>query len=461
MTSEVASPLESCRVIVVTQDGEEILLHVKAGEYSLPQLEIPRDERTAPNLNLAAERDLGIRAVSLYRVVPRVRVTGVSYHAITALSRQNAPSGTAWKFMRSLSANQFSSEEDFDAIQTFQAGVQQGSNPRETEPFLKPDWFAEVTRWIEDALHSRSLRLTGRFEQFNADSAFSLIRFETNRAPVWFKAVGAPNLQEFRVTLALAQLCPARLPKILASKTEWNAWLSEDAAGATLSARPDARLWEDAAAHLADLQIRSIAATHTLRVAECRVLGFGELQSLVEPFFRFFSIPVVLTSGRVTDALSEAETDALIMTVQRNLRRLHRLSLPDAIGHMDLNPANIVVTDAGCVFLDWAEAFLGNPLFSFEYLLQHFRNEFASPLLLENRFRDAYLKPWRALVSPQDLQEGIALAPLGALFAYAAALWSASRQRSTHNITQERYLAGLVRKMRRLVTLPQTESVRP
>jgi hypothetical protein len=38
-----------------------------------------------------------------------------------------------------------------------------------------------------------------------------LVRFETTREPVWFKAVGKPNLHELAITLlltALFRLCP-------------------------------------------------------------------------------------------------------------------------------------------------------------------------------------------------------------------------------------------------------------
>ena len=55
---------------------------------------------------------------------------------------------------------------------------------------------------------------------------FSLIRFETNREPVWFKAVGKPNIREWAVTLALAGLCPDCVPQSWPVQRRWNASLA-------------------------------------------------------------------------------------------------------------------------------------------------------------------------------------------------------------------------------------------
>ena len=69
--------------------------------------------------------------------------------------------------------------------------------------------------------------------------------------------------------------------------------------------------------------------------------------------------------------------------VRLTLQELDGLRLLDTVGHMDLSPANIFGTTGRAVFLDWAEAFVGDPFFSFEYLLQHFRRKFLRDSHLE------------------------------------------------------------------------------
>ena len=117
---------------------------------------------------------------------------------------------------------------------------------------------------------------------------------------------------------------------------------------------------------------------------------------------------------------------------------------------MDLNPRNIVSSTQGCVFLDWAESFTGCPFFSFEYLLQQFRQIFPLQVSLETHLREAYVTPWRVLISPADLTRLLACLPLAALFGYATTLWRDLDARPVATAAQRAYLLRLVWKMRRL-----------
>ena len=460
MLSKPRDERESWGILVVSPDGKEILLHRERENFSLPRVEILRYERVAANLNRTVRQELGIPVISLYPVIPTGSgdLAGGRYHAVTNFPKNdNLPRGE-WKFIPSLSAESFARQLDFSAIHAFRAGVERKGEEPETSPFLQPDWFTDVTRWVADALRSHALNLTGSFQQFNADSVFSLIRFDTNGRAVWFKAVGAGNSREFPLTLVLAQLCPTRIPKILASKPEWRAWLAVGASDVCLSGSSAAGQWECAAAELARLQITSIRAADTLRSAGARDLTCDRLRLLAESFFAFFtsSPPASLASGGNT--LRGEEIEDIKNAVLDCLANLEAIGLPNTVGHMDLNPANIFFTEAGCVFLDWAEGFLGNPLFSFEYLLQHFRRAASPGLQEETRFREAYLLPWREVVSPGGFEAAISNAPLAALFAYAATVWSDSTKRAS-NLAGEKYLASLVRKMKRVDAISRTEGV--
>jgi Phosphotransferase enzyme family len=458
MFSELRNGREPWGILVVSPDGEQILLYREGENFSVPHVEIPRYERVAANINRSVRQDLGISVISLYPIIPASSgdLAGGRYHAVTAFPKNDDLPRGEWIFMTSLSAEYFARQPDFSAIRAFRAGLERKGEEPEKSPFLQPDWFTDVARWVADALYSHALNLTGSFQQFNADSLFSLIRFDTDGRAVWFKAVGAGNSREFPLTLALAQLCPARIPKILASKPEWRAWLAVEASGVCLSESSAAGQWECAAAELARLQLTSIRAADTLRSVGARDLTCDRLRLLADSFFPFFtsSPPASLLSGGNT--IGGEEIEDIKTAVLDCLANLDAVSLPNTIGHMDLNPANIFSTEAGCVFLDWAEGFLGNPLFSFEYLLQHFRRAVSPGAQEEMRFREAYLLPWREVVSPGGLQAAISSAPLAALFAYAATVWSDSRKRAL-NFAGEKYLASLIRKMRRVAAIPRTE----
>jgi Phosphotransferase enzyme family len=462
MTPKPTNALETWGVLLVSLDGEQILLEKENENWSLPRVEIPTQERIAANINRVIQRDFGIHVISLYPAVPADSdaLAGNLYHAVAVLPRNSDPlPGNKWKSISSLSERSFSHELDFSAIRAFRTGLERKEIARGTEPFLRPDWFTDATRWIADMLRPHALRLTGSFEQFNADSMFSLIRFETNGGAVWFKAVGAHNSREFGITLALAKLCPAQLPTILASKSEWRAWLAADTSGVCLRGTRAAHLWENAAANLAQLQILSVSTSGAMRSAGARDLASTSLRLLVESFFLCVASSQAIRPESAAPTLFTEETDDIKSAVQNSLLHLEALDLPDTIGHMDLNPGNIFSTDRGCVFLDWAESYVGNPFFSFEYLLQHFRQAVSPGVLEEDRFREAYFAPWHAVVSSEAMETAMSFVPLAALFAYATTLWSASIRCEAENISLTRYLALLIRKMGRYVTRSRLEGV--
>jgi hypothetical protein len=73
--------------------------------------------------------------------------------------------------------------------------------------------------------------------------------------------------------------------------------------------------------------------------------------------------PVLLRSDLVL--LGEQIEEALSLSTD--------VGIPDALGQLDLNPGNVILTEGHSVFLDWAEAYVGNPFFSLQYLVEHFR----------------------------------------------------------------------------------------
>ena len=183
------------------------------------------------------------------------------------------------------------------------------------------------------------------------------------------------------------------------------------------------------------------------------------LRSLTESFFSWVASSQAMRQESSVRALVNEEIEDIKSAVQNSLLHLEALDLPDTIGHMDLNPGNIFSTDRGCVFLDWAESYVGDPFFSFEYLLQHFRQAPSPKAPEEDRFREAYFAPWRAVVSSETVQSAVSFVPLAALFAYAATLWAASIRSQAENSSRTRYLASLICKMRRYLTHSRLEGV--
>jgi hypothetical protein len=447
------SQIESWRLLIVRPERAEILLGSDDATFCLPDIAIPPQERIAANINREVERRFGLRVISLYEIHPDSAALqdGVFYHAVLSVqSSEPVPNDTAWMPIGFLSANSFRREEDFAAIDEFRSLCAKANADSGPDPFLRLTWFREVTEWVNESLGPYRLHLTGPFRQLNACSNFSLLRFETSGVPVWFKAVGEPNTREYPITLALAHACPEFIPKVLAARSDWNAWLAEEAAGTSLLSNTHLPHWEYAAESLANLQVQTIPLVQELARAGARDFSCRYLGSGIEPFIEFIQNNAQESSGSRGPQLSIPELRELGVVLQDVLKTLDELSLPETVGHMDLNPQNIICSDRECVFLDWTEAFIGCPLFSFEYLLQHFRRTFPSQLTMEKKFQEAYADPWRAPISPENLALAASLSPLAALFAYVTTVQRYLETEESANSVQWEYFLRLVRKMRRM-----------
>jgi hypothetical protein len=126
-------------------------------------------------------------------------------------------------------------------------------------PLAHVHWAEEAMEWMHREV-GRDVEFTGALRQYNAGGGFALIRFDTRNGPAyWLKATGYPNLHEFQITGKLTELCPEFMPRRIATRADWNAWLMEDA-GCPLASwtLPDLK---QAVRSMALLQQKSIGQT--------------------------------------------------------------------------------------------------------------------------------------------------------------------------------------------------------
>jgi hypothetical protein len=412
---------EICRVIVLGRDATVVLLKTADPGFAFPAVEIPRWERLAENLTAALKRAWDCDAVCLF--TPNYspedeKLNGNHYEVVECWRNGGHKDETEWKPIHSLTEGSFQNEAEFRILQ--QSLHQLDRYERDpSSPFARRGWLAELRRWTEGIIRPLGLELTGPFCQYNASPSFSLIRFETNGPAVWFKAVGEPNQREFPIALTLSQQFPKYLPEVLGTRTDWNGWLSLEAPGANLRETRDIALWQSAAESLAALQMESAAKTESILDAGAHDLRTQTLSGLVQPFLAVIAQLMEHQTKVPPPVLNHAELSLLSVRIQDSLTLLGELGIPDALGHLDLNPGNIIVSVDRCAFIDWAEAHVGHPFMSFEYLLEHFRRTIDTDVALEARLARSFSAPWRELFYDEIIAEALALAPLAAVFAYA------------------------------------------
>jgi hypothetical protein len=291
--------------------------------------------------------------------------------------------------------------------------------------------------------------LTGAFQQLSASPTFSLIRLETNAGALWFKATGEPNSHELPVSVVLGQLFPRYVPRILGVHRVWNGWLSAEVEGASLDQIKVPLVWERAAGELAELQIASIGKSLELLKAQSKDLRAPKIEERIGPFVARMGELMAAQEKPTPAPLVQSELAILAEALKESCARLASLGLPNTIGHIDINPGNILVSGDRCVFLDWAEGCVANPLLTFEYLREYMgRAGIEEPAAID-RLVSAYLKPWASFHSPDVMRRASTLSPLVAAFAYAIAndLWR--KVDVTQNPTLAGYFRSLTRRMYR------------
>jgi len=200
---------------------------------------------------------------------------------------------------------------------------------------------------------------------------------------------------------------------------------------------------------LAKLQIESIDRSRTLINSGARDLRASALLKLVRPFLHVMGQLMEKQTKDPPPVLSRNKLILLGEQIEEALSLIADLQIPDSLGHLDLNPGNVIVSEGHSVFLDWAEAYVGNPLFSFQYLVEHFRGMAGVDVTTESGLTSAYIEEWQSLVSPEGLEEASALAPLLAVFAYAAANEAWSDQARIQDPKVAGYLRSLTRRIHR------------
>ena len=436
------------RVIVFRTDGSEVLLTHSHSKAQFPEVSIPQGRRVAECITSAMEGIWDEEVICLFEHVSSHGESKYRHIATRQARARAAPSESLyWAPVADLVDHSFTDPSDYRALTESVAQCRATIRDTKQRPFARLNWFEEVCEWVEQAISSRALHLTGRFRQMNASLEFSLIRFETTGHGVWFKAVGEQNKREFAITLHLTQFFPEYAPAVLASRADWSAWLSREIEGSSLAEALDLSQWKHAAESLAKLQIQSIETCDRLLHAGAHDLRLETLLSDVAPFMDLATTLMEEQSKTPPPILSSADLKVVEWRICDALSRLSQLDIPDTLGNVDLNPRNVFGSTNGCTFLDWAEAIVGHPFFSFQYLLEHFRHSGIADAQSEADLTSSYLAPWRRITSSETLSEAVALVPLVAPFAYASGTAGESADFKDPKLAG--YLRALTRRMKR------------
>jgi Phosphotransferase enzyme family len=421
MRNSIHLEMEPWRVILLRRNASELLAFQTEFGLSLPRVEIPMHTRVAEALNREIKMLWDLDVYSLYPLPTMTNgVANARCHLVEALQHNAvAPQTGLWVPIRDGKGSQFADSADTTAVQAWIHRLDSGNANGNCSPFERPGWLLVLQALVQEALQTISLKLNGHFVQFNASPSFSLIRFETDSDAVWFKAVGEPNEREFSLTVALSSLLPSYTPRVIATQPLWNAWTALEVPGNRLSQSHGLSAWCNAARDLARMQVASIEMTDVILDGRPRDVRIGTLVGQVAPFFARLRELMDCQPTSPPARLSRQEISQLEQDTYEALLTLQRERFPDALGHLDLNPENIIAAPGRTVFLDWAEGSVGHPLFSFAYLLEHFRSALDRTAQSRSRLVREYAGVWESARSIGICDKTLAISTFLAVFVHA------------------------------------------
>ncbi len=417
--SSGVSESSDCYLAIMRRADSEILVSEDRGRYRLPVLEIPKKQRAAPHLLPAIQRRFGLQTVCRFSVATSQIEPGGRCVVLDVRNPDASLSGEEfWLPVREIRWDEFEPPVR-DALWEVFAKINAYATGRLSAKFVSPGWLDEVAVWTQSHLLSRGLELAGLSSQFNMGPDFALLRFETSGSGVWFKAVGHPNLREFDITARLAEFELPHVPEVIGTHEDWRAWLMREATGSALGEGGEPTEWETTARSLAELQLASITHVTPLLAAGCIDLRTTSLHDVIEPWLSGIALLMDSQPEQPPRRLAIEDLRLIERHLRAACRQIQALSFPETLGHSDFNSGNVLVAGEQAVFLDWAQAHIGSPFLTLEYLLLLLRRAFPDNVERLNAVREEYLRLWRPVCSARQLARALEIAPLLAAFAYA------------------------------------------
>ncbi len=295
------------------------------------------------------------------------------------------------------------------------------------KPWERPEWIAEVTRWIDRRLVAAGCGRAHRVEIRRVTAASAIVCAET-ASTSWILKAGLPmSRREPRITRWLSREFGESVPRVIAIDQRRGWLLMQEVSGEPLFLASAPEPWCRAVEAFAHLQTACVSRTDELIALGGPDRSATRLARDIEERL----MPLVRRGGPAVEPLSPAERAAIVEIAPRwqQMCRAPALAVLPAVtlDHGDLHPQNVLRTERRAVFVDWASASLSHPFFSPITLIGYGLELWPELGGAYDQLREAYLRPWLAWASLDALIGAFEYArPLAALN-YAVSILHAPR----------------------------------
>jgi hypothetical protein len=436
---------DSYRLVIIDGTGTDVYLCEENGRWFFPEIGIPKFTRVVAEISECVRDRWNIGTALLFSDSASSDCAA-SFYAVLEAPRQCGQLSGLTKCEVHKASSLLGNMEDVNFFKSCCSRVLRREGASRSGPFSQLGWVYRLLEWVQRVPGVANIL---SFWQLSGSDDTCVVRFDTPSKPLWYKAVGQSDPKEFAITAALSEWLPQYLPRILSFDSNLNAWLMESGGDTTLSEHMDFDTWVAIARRLATMQIDSISHAPELLKRGAFDLRAGNLQELVDPFFKFMGTLMQQQVKNPPPPLTIEELTEIAELLGSFLTEFTAIGAPDVIGHSDFNPGNILIEGDRSVFIDWSSAHVGSPVLTFEYLVAHFKKNCKALLGQEYLLRRAYWEQWVPVVPEYAMRRAQDLSPLIAVFASAVAdgSWRDSARLALPEVPG--YLRSLARIMKR------------
>jgi hypothetical protein len=440
------------RLVIIDPESARILTISDSGANVLPREVVPTFRRIAESLTEMVKLKYGVRTIQLALLPPGEHPSYCAVHEIVGFERQEF--GTlSLTAIDDVAPSELSGEEEATVLQIV------SGEASELGEFAKVGWIEQTKDWIKGTITDRTVVFTGEIKQLNAASGFCLLHLGTRDKPsYWLKAVGEPNTHEFGITMFLAKGYPDYLPRVVATRSDWNAWVMEDF-GRSLDGSTSLMDFEIGVRKLAFLQKQLIGRSDELFAVCCLDHRTETLRAQIDGLIEYLDEAMHLQTSTKATKLPSKRLREIGSLLHQTCYALEDLGIPDSLLHNDISPGNILINGDNCVFTDWCEAVVGNPFITLEQVCVHAANNTPEPDSWKKRLRNVYRACWRDLLTDSQCDRALQLIPMISVLSYLHGRgdWLATPRRDEPGVLS--YSRSLARHMERISRSPEFAEV--
>jgi hypothetical protein len=390
-----------------------LLLLADADGWMLPGF----DAMEPPAIIQAIHERLGVETIVLRRVYDRARIEPEAREQVYALAVRSLdwtpPADARWVDRADLRSLTLAHPARRPILDACLAEMEGEMRPPQRAPWERRGWFAEAEAWLCERAGEAGYALTGPVEQAHARLWSCMVTAPAERGPLYFKAVEPSFAFEAPLTEALAQRWPAHLPPVVASDAA-HGWLLTAHGGQVVRdlvrGEDGVTHWERLLAQFARMQIESAGEADRLIALGVPDRRLARMRRLYQAIVADRETLLVGRPGGLTEEDWE-RAQAFGPEMEALCTELADCGLPDGLHHDDFGPGNALLGPSGdYIFFDWSDCAVTAPLCSLFIPLRWARYVLDYDDAALERMREAYLEPWRTVVSGEQLERALPLA---------------------------------------------------